>query len=200
MLWDEWASVLELSCMWQMSKVREMAVQEILRLHKQAGTECQKVLLKLSNRLGIRDIRDAVIRALSRALGPVEQIQLGTEYQVDSWLLEGYKQLVLMKDGISAEDEEHLGWKTTSKLFRVRDAYLLQTQFFCGYYGFSLFNYIFTPLVQEMFAEELESARWGGEQSFAISVLKVHQSPSVSVISLVHTSLPFTTCSVVLYI
>ena len=79
MLWDEWASVLELSCMWQMSKVREMAVQEILRLHKQAGTECQKVLLKLSNRLGIREIRDAVIRALSRALGPVEQIQLGTE-------------------------------------------------------------------------------------------------------------------------
>jgi hypothetical protein len=71
-------------------------------------------------------------------------------------------QLVLMKDGISVEDEEHLGWKTTSKLFRVRDAYLLQTQYFRGYYGFSQFDYIVTPLVQEIFAEELEAAGWGG--------------------------------------
>jgi hypothetical protein len=165
MLWDEWASVLELSCMWQMTKVREMAVQEILQLHKQAGTECQKVLLKLSNKLGIREIRDAVIQALSGALGPVERIQLGTEFQVDSLLLEGYKQLVLTKDGISAEDEERLGWKTTSKLFRMRDAYLLQTQYLRGYYGYSqvgMFDYIVTPLVLETFAEELEAAGWGG--------------------------------------
>ena len=162
MLWDDWASVLELSCMWQMTKVREMAVQEILQLHKQAGTECQKVLLRLSNKLGIREMRDAVIQALSGALGPVEQIQLGTEYRVDSWLLEGYKQLVLMKDGISVEDEERLGWKTTSKLFRVRDAYLLQMQYLCGYHGFSQFDYIVTPLIQEFFAEELEAAGWDG--------------------------------------
>jgi hypothetical protein len=80
MLWDKWASVLKLSCMWQMTKVREMAVQEILWLHKQAGTECQKVLLRLSNKLGIREICDAVIQALSGALGPVKQIQLGMEY------------------------------------------------------------------------------------------------------------------------
>jgi hypothetical protein len=148
--------------MWQMSKVWEMAVQEILRLHKQAGTKFQKVLLKLSNRLETSEICDAVIRALSGALGPVEQIQLSTKYQVDSWLLEGYKQLVLMKDGISAENEEHLGWKTTSKLFRVRDACLLQMQYLRGYYSFSQFDYIVMPLVQEIFAEELEAAGWGG--------------------------------------
>ncbi|KIM76078.1 hypothetical protein PILCRDRAFT_78180, partial [Piloderma croceum F 1598] len=116
MSWNEWASALELSCMWQMTKVREMAVQELLQLHKQA----------------------------------VERIQLGTEFQVDSWLLEGYKQLVLKKDGILAEDEEHLGWKTTSKLFRIRDAYLLQMQYLRGYYSHSqvgVFDYIVTPLV-----------------------------------------------------
>ena len=162
MLSDEWASVLELSCMWEMSKVREMAVKEILRLHNQAGTDCQKVLLKLSNRLGIKEIRDAVIQALygNGALGPVEQIQLGTEYQVDSWLLEGYTKLVLMKEGITAEHEEHLGWKTTSKLFRVRDAYLLQMQYPVG--GFTHFDFIVTPLVREIFAEELKAAGWGG--------------------------------------
>jgi len=166
MSWNEWASALELSCMWQMTKVREMAVQEILQLHEQAGTECQKVLLKLSNKLGIREIRDAVIQTLSGALGPVERILLGTEFQVDLWLREGYKQLVMMKDGISVEDEERLGWKTTSKLFRMRDAYLLQTQYFRGYHSYSqaggMFDYIVTPLVLETFAEELEAAGWGG--------------------------------------
>jgi len=163
MLWDEWASVLELSCMWQMTTVQEIAVQEILQLHKRAGTDCQKVLLKLSNKLGIRELRDAVIQALSGALRPVEQIQLGTEFRVDSWLLEGYKQLVLT--GISAEDEEHLGWKTTSKLFRMRDTYLLQSQLFSGYYGHSqvgTFNFIVMPLMLETFAEELKAAGWGG--------------------------------------
>jgi hypothetical protein len=151
--------------MWQMTEVREKAVQEILQLHKQAGTECQKVMLKLSNKLRIREIRDAVIQALSGALGPVERIQLGTEFRVDSWLLEGYKQLVVMKDGISAEVEEGLGWKTTSKLFRMRDVYLLQTQHWRGYYSYpqvGMLDYIVMPLVRETFAEELEAAEWSG--------------------------------------
>ena len=164
MSWNEWASALELSCMWEMAKVRETAVQEILLLHEQAGIECQKVLLKLSNKLGISEIRNAVVQALSGALGSVDRIQLGTEFQVDRWLLEGYKQLVLAKEGISAEDEERLGWKTTSKLFRLRDAYLLQTQYMRGYSTyFQAFDYIVTPLILEAFAEELESAAgWGG--------------------------------------
>jgi hypothetical protein len=158
---DEWASALELSSMWQMTKIREMAVQEILLLHKQAGTECQKVLLKLSSKLEIREIRDAVIQALSGALGPVERIHLGTEFRVYSWLLEGYKQLVL--NGILVEDEERLGWKTTSKLFRVRDAYLLQRQplrRFNRYSQVDMLDCIVTPLVMKTFAEELEAADW----------------------------------------
>ena len=122
MSWNEWASALELSCMWEMAKVRETAVQEILLLHEQAGIECQKFLLKLSNKLGISEIRNAVVQALSGSLGSVDRIQLGTEFQVDRWLLEGYKQLVLAKEGISAEDEERLGWKTTARCISAADA------------------------------------------------------------------------------
>ena len=163
MLWGEWASALELSCMWQMAKVREKAVQEILQLQEHAGTECQKVLLKLSTKLGIREIRNAVIQALSSTLGSVQLIQFSTEFQVDSWALEGYMQLVLAKDGISVEDEERLGWKTTSKLFRIRDAYLLQTLCVRGLYNNTrAFDDIVTPLIRETFAKELEAAGWDG--------------------------------------
>jgi hypothetical protein len=66
-----------------------------------------------------------------------------------------------MKDGISAEDEESLGWKTTSKLFRVRDAYLLQMQYLRGYYSFSQFDYIVMPLIQEIFCRGIGSC-WMG--------------------------------------
>jgi hypothetical protein len=89
--------------MWQMTNVQEMAVQEILQLHKQTSTECQKALLKPSHKLGIREICDAVIQTLSGALRPVKWIHLSTKFHIDLWLLEGYKQLVLTKDGIVAE-------------------------------------------------------------------------------------------------
>jgi hypothetical protein len=61
------------------------------------------------------------------------------------------------------EDEERLGWKTTSKLFRVRDAYLLQRQplrRFNRYSQVDMLDCIVTPLVLKTFAEELEAADW----------------------------------------
>jgi len=161
MLRDDWSSALELSCMWQMAKIREIAIKEILQLqnrHGAASADDQKGLLRLSTKLGIREIRDAAIGAISSSLRPVEQIQLGIELQVDSWLLEGYTQLVQARGGISVEHEELLGQKTIAKLFRIRDEYLQNLQ----EYGDIAQTYA-VDKIRQVFAEELRDAVWGGE-------------------------------------
>ena len=111
MLLDDWASALELSCMWQMPGVREMAIKEILYLQNLVSADGQKDLLRVSTKLGIREIRDAAISALSSSLQPAEQIQLGIEFQVDSLLLQGYTQMVQAEGGIQVEHEKLLGRK-----------------------------------------------------------------------------------------
>jgi len=152
MLWNDWASVLELSYMWQMAKVQEMAVKKILEYR--VSTDNQRVLLRLSTKLGITEIRNRAIRTLSGTLLPVEQVEFGIECQVDSWLLKGYKQLVEQVGGISVEDERRLGWKRTSKLLRIRDQYLqTNSNPFGGHYNS-------TNLIMEAFAEELKDAVW----------------------------------------
>ena len=123
-LFQEWASVLELSCMWQMANVRQRAVEEILKLLYQVGRKDWIYLLTLSNKLGISKIRNRFIQCLSENLKPVEKIQLGIELRVYSLLHTGYVALVVRTAGISTEDEELLGKKATSKLFRLRDKYL----------------------------------------------------------------------------
>jgi len=163
MLFEEWVSVLELSCMWQMAKVRETAVKKILEFR--VGRDDQTNLLRLSTKLRIKEIRDAAIQALSGVLQPIELVQLGTEFQVESWLLQGYQQLVEAPDGISVGDEKRLGWNTTSKLFRIRDEYL---QMLCSNSGLSRRS-IANPgrtipnKIKEVFAEGLKEAVWVGE-------------------------------------
>jgi hypothetical protein len=147
--------------MWQMAKVREIAIKEILQLqnrHGAASADDQKGLLRLSTKLGIREIRDAAIGAISSSLRPVEQIQLGIELQVDSWLLEGYTQLVQARGGISVEHEELLGQKTIAKLFRIRDEYLQNLQEYGG-----IAQTYAVDKIRQVFAEELRDAVWGGE-------------------------------------
>jgi len=162
MLWNDWASALELSCMWQMAKVRETAVQEILRLQncqQPVSADDKKSLLRLSTKLGIREIRDKAIAAISSSLQPVEQIQLGIELQVDSWLLEGYSHLVQARGGITVEHEELLGRKKTAKLFRIRDGYLQKVQ--GRPYG-NVVRAFAVEKIREAFGEELRDAVWGG--------------------------------------
>ncbi|KIM85889.1 hypothetical protein PILCRDRAFT_65474, partial [Piloderma croceum F 1598] len=123
MLWNEWAAVLELSCMWQMVKIRENTIQ-----------------------------------VLSRVLRPVKRIQLGIQLKVDSWLLEGYRELIQARGGISMEDEEILGWGTTVKLFRIREEYLkMGTQ---RHRSPTYLNDFATNKIKEVFAEELKDAAW----------------------------------------
>jgi hypothetical protein len=153
----EWASVLELSCKWQMGDVQKTAVEQILKLQPLVSHRVQLDLLRLANKLGIVEIRDSAIPKLYY-YHPVESIRLGNELQVDSLVLRGYKQLILMEGGISEEHEEQLGRKTTSKLFRIRDAYLQGLEDEC--YTFDLIDTM--DKIKEEFAEELEAAVWVG--------------------------------------
>jgi len=153
----EWASVLELSCKWQMAKIRKTAVEQILKLQHLVRDNVQQDLLRLANKLGIIEIRNTAIQRLSaHAFLPVETIKLGNELQADSLVICGYKKLIRMKGGISEEHEKQLGRKTTSKLFRIRDAFLRGLE--DGGIGF----YQIDDKIKEEFAKELEAVVWVG--------------------------------------
>jgi hypothetical protein len=154
-LFQEWVSVLELSCMWQMAKVRQWAVKEILKLRYQVGQKDLIYLLTLSDKLGISGIRNKFIRRLSEDLEPVELIQLGIELPVYSLLLSGYAGLVMQLGGISTEHEELLGTQTMSKLFRIRDKYLQDQR-----RGLSRNKRSMMSEVKQLFAEELKETIW----------------------------------------
>jgi hypothetical protein len=158
MLYEEWVSVLELSCMWQMAKVQEMAVKRIIKF--QLSSDGQMDLLRLSTKLEIKEIRNAVVQTLSSALQPSELVQRGIEWRVRSWLLQGYKQLVEAPVGILAEDEKRLGWQTTSKLFRIRDEYLQKLHYDHRGPAPSEFS---RRKIKEVFAAELNDAVWDGK-------------------------------------
>jgi hypothetical protein len=153
--WKEWVSVLELSCMWQIATVREKAMKKILEFQVSA-TDGQLELLRLSTRLGIQEIRDAAIQALWHILGPIELVRLGTELQVDEWLLQGYTRLA--HEGISMEDEKQLGWKTASKLFRIRDEYL--QMLYKDPRSTHASSSIVSRTIKKVFVEELNQAAW----------------------------------------
>jgi hypothetical protein len=70
------------------------------------------------------DVRNGAITQLSKEimqLSSLDKIECGRSYDVPEWLSEGYVELVRRQDGITDEEAERLGWKTTAKLFRVRE-------------------------------------------------------------------------------
>jgi hypothetical protein len=148
-----------------MAQVQEMAVKKILECRVSADD--QKVLLRLSTKLGITEIRNRATQALSGALKPIERVQFGMECQVDAWLLEGLRQLVEAPGGISVEHEKRLEWNITSRLFRVREQYLQTRNSTSGHY--SAFHAapnarsFVTDRIKEVFAEELKNAVWAGK-------------------------------------
>ena len=77
--------------------------------------------LKISTQLRIRELREIAIQKLAGHLtSTLQQIEIGIEYKIQSFLLDGYTEFVTRDEVISVEDEAQLGWSRTSKLFRVR--------------------------------------------------------------------------------
>jgi hypothetical protein len=123
--WQEWASVHRLSTMWEMERVRGNAIARIVRLHD--SLDEWTTLLRWSTDCGVTELRDIAIRALRfrvNEIQGVEKLSLAREYKVGEWLLAGYMHFVERDGEILIEEEEHMGWERTSRLFRLRHRYL----------------------------------------------------------------------------
>src|SRR5262245_19275044 len=119
MSWQEWFSLLQLSMMWQMSEIQQVAMGKILNssLSKDEWT----YMLKWSTSSRVSEVREKAIEKLRGSLQPLERVLLAKECQVSDWLKQGYKEIVERRDTIDEADEKKLGCKTTVKLFRLRD-------------------------------------------------------------------------------
>ena len=118
MSWTEWISALKLSQMWEMKRIYDLALQNI---QAQVDSSDEWIAaLGLSTHLKIRDLRELAIPMIVWDLSSLKKIKLGTEYNIQPWLLQGYTEFVTRQETISVEDEENLGQSRTSNLFRVR--------------------------------------------------------------------------------
>ncbi|KAJ7763619.1 hypothetical protein DFH07DRAFT_812587 [Mycena maculata] len=80
-------------------------------------------VLKLSTLWYFLDARELAIQQLtSRITESVERILLARDYEVSSWLRAGYTDLARREEGISMEDAEKIGLRTTVQLYQTREA------------------------------------------------------------------------------
>ena len=119
MSWIEWTSVLKLLLMWQIKWVYDLVLRNIpTKIYNSDGWYA---VLKISTLMRVRELHALAIMKLdSSTLSPMEKINLGIEYNIESWLMGGYNDFVRREEVISVEDEEQLGWSRTSALFRIR--------------------------------------------------------------------------------
>jgi hypothetical protein len=89
--WTEWISALKLSQMFEMKRIYNLALENI-----QAQVDSSDewiVALELSTHLKIRDLRELAIPMIVWDLSSLKKIKLGTEYNIQPWLLQGYTDL-----------------------------------------------------------------------------------------------------------
>jgi len=158
---DVWASALELSCMWQMDKVREMSVKEISQLQDRLNTKDQTDLLRLSTKLGVPKFVSDLSSFSPTLFSLSNRSSLVSNCRYIHGCLRVARSWVRARGGISLEHEKVLGRKTTSKLFRIRDEYLRKYEI-----GVSPNPWpVLSPGVasRRVFTEELKDAGWDGK-------------------------------------
>jgi len=149
----EWTSVLELSAMWQMDRLRQIAVNRMSKLGATAGE--WTAVLDMPVRQQLLDARTLAIQQLSyySNIAGVDKILLARKYKVEQWFREGCQELVQRRECFSDEDKERLGWKTVIKLYRVRDVM---------YHGYSGSYTDPAAGIGEEFEAELKDMGWCG--------------------------------------
>jgi hypothetical protein len=121
MSWRELFLVVELSAMWQMDELRDLAIEKIILLPM--DTSEWVAALKLSTLQFVTKIRDTAIDHLTPTdcLPLMDKISLAVESRVADWLLSCLKEIVVRNETISLEEQEQLGVDMTLRLFRIRD-------------------------------------------------------------------------------
>jgi hypothetical protein len=78
-------------------------------------------VLDICDNHNIPKARALAIKHMSFGLKGIDKVLMGRKYQVKSWLTGGLSDLVLRDASFSDQDEEQLGLKTTSRLYRIRE-------------------------------------------------------------------------------
>ena len=113
--------VLKLSAMWQMDNLTSSVIEEMTDL--QARRESWIDLLELANVHQLPDARKLAVEKITKTFNGrgTDKVVLGRQCRMKKWLEEGLRELVDRKDGFTDEDDETLGWKTVSKVYRIRE-------------------------------------------------------------------------------
>jgi ribosomal protein S13 len=118
MSWVQWVTVLKLTLLWKMNQIQDVALQKIRGLSQNSHQWI--AALKIATELRMHGLREIAIQELNEDLDPLQKIDLATKYSVRPWLIDGYFELVMRKEGIKKEEEQCLGPSRTANLFRVR--------------------------------------------------------------------------------
>jgi hypothetical protein len=107
--------------MWQMDNLTEMVTGELSEL--QARREAWMDLLELANVHQLSDAHSLAMEKITSTFNGrgIDKVVLGRQCGMKQWLEDGLRELVQREDGFTDEDDEALGWKTVSKLYRVRE-------------------------------------------------------------------------------
>ena len=123
---SQWASVLNLSASWCMGRVTAIALREMYEIGTSNCKEWEAVL-EVSNKHKpvLLDAWILAIQKISTIIRPsaLEGIRLGRQYRVTSFFQDGLQKLVQRNQYFTDEEEDGLGRRTTSKLYRIREEY-----------------------------------------------------------------------------
>lgn len=76
-------------------------------------------------------IRERAIQELlttGMAMPTIEKIECAKSFEVKGWLFDGYMELLKRDETITDDEAERLGWKTATKLVRLREQFLVTSK------------------------------------------------------------------------
>ena len=146
-----------------------------------------KSILKLSTMWSMTAIRRLAIEHLSKHFptNAVEIVALGKEYDIPSWLKDGYIHLVKRAEPLSVTEAERIGWQAAIQIYQIRETALVKHAGNRGYvkYTGTLSNNDILREVELVFAQEFaaaEAASRRHDQQTAVS-------DSLSAIAVTHS-------------
>ena len=89
--------------------------------------------------------RSLAIKEITHFLTGVDKILMGRKYKVKKWLVGGLCDMVTRSASFSDEEEDQLGFKTITKLYRIREKRLKEGS-----------RYPYTKEIRAMFMDEVK--------------------------------------------
>jgi hypothetical protein len=129
-----------------MESILSVALQNIPRSF--ASCDDWVAILDLCDHHHIPKARFMAIEHISVDINGVEKVLMGRKYRVKSWLQDGLYDLVQRDASFSDPEADLLGFKTTSKLYRIRDLRFKRGQ--------SNSDKSIIPVINQQFGSELK--------------------------------------------